>query len=224
MATRTRSRRSTPAWISAAITDRTRKLVFFLVLLLPLLFLGYDVLGELRLPGSRLGADPGKAIVHQLGEWSIWLLLATLTLSTGRRLFGRPQLIRYRRMVGLFAFGYLCLHFLAYLIFLAGFEWQVIGEDLGERPYITVGFLGLLLLVPLAVTSTNGWRRRLGRRWIVLHRIIYVSVLLGLIHHFWLTKDDFAETAVYALTFASLMIERLITKWRSGQRSLQPDL
>lgn len=210
---------STTAWIFPAITDRLANIFLFAALSLPLAVLGYDVLGELNLPGSRLGADPAQAIVHRLGEWSIWMLLATLSVSTLRHLSGRARLLRFRRMVGLFAFGYLCLHFLAYLVYLADLDWQLIVADLSERPYITVGFLGLLLLVPLAVTSTNGWRRRLGARWQLLHRLIYVVVPLGLIHHYWLTKDDYAETVLYALLFALLMLERLVRKRRSGLRS-----
>ena len=158
------------AWIFPAITDPRLKPLIFLLLGVPLMVLGYDLAGELRLPGSRLGADPGKAVLLYLGEWGLWMLLATLSVSSLRRLTGQAALMRYRRMIGLYAFAYLCLHFLAYLGFLAGFEWRRIVEDLSERPYITVGFLALLALVPLAVTSTGGWRRRLGRRWIRLHR------------------------------------------------------
>ena len=126
-------------------------------------------------------------------------------------------------MLGLFAFTYVCLHFLAYLAFLTGFDWRVIGEDLGERPYITVGFLALVLLAPLAITSTRGWRLRLGRTWQKLHRAIYAVVGLGLLHHFWLTKDGYGESVLYALLFLALMGERLRTGRRSGRRLLQPD-
>lgn len=206
------------AWIWPAITDRPLKILLFLVLAAPLLVLGWEVLGELNQPGSRLGADPGKAIVLTLGQWAIRLLLLSLAVSTARRVFGAPRLIRFRRMIGLFAFTYVCLHFSAYLGFLAGFDWNVIAEDIGERPYISAGFLGLLLLVPLAITSTNGWRRRLGRRWAQLHRAVYLVVGLGLIHLFWLTKDGYGEFAAYLLLFVLLMAERGFRRWRSAQR------
>ena len=206
------------AWIWPAISDRTLRIVLFLLLAAPLLVLGWDVLGELNQPGSRLGADPGKAIVLTLGQWAIRLLLLGLAVSTARRVFGMPRLMRFRRMVGLFAFTYVGLHFSAYLGFLAGFDWQVIVEDIGERPYISAGFLGLLLLVPLALTSTGGWRRRLGRRWLQLHRAVYLVIGLGLVHLFWLTKDGYDEFAAYLLLFALLMAERGLRRWRSAQR------
>ena len=131
------------------------KVAVFCLLALPLAFLAVDITGELAEPGSRLGADPSQAVVTYLGEWSLWMLLAVLAVSTGRRVLGQPKLMRYRRMFGLFAFAYLMLHLLAYLGFLAGFDWGQILEDVIDRPYISVGFLALLLLVPLAITSTN---------------------------------------------------------------------
>ena len=127
------------------------KLALFGLLALPLIFLGVDIAAELTEPGSRLGADPGQAVVIYLGEWSLWMLLAVLTVSTGRRVLSQPKLIRYRRMVGLFAFAYLCLHLLAYVGFLAGFAWQQVLEDVTDRPYISVGFLALLFF-----TATTG--------------------------------------------------------------------
>jgi sulfoxide reductase heme-binding subunit YedZ len=120
-------------------------------------------------------------------------------------------------MIGLFAFSYVALHFLAYLTFLAGFDLLTITEDLADRTYITVGFLALLGLVPLAITSTNGWRRRLGRRWQKLHRLVYPIVGLGLLHYFWLTKDGYAEGVLYLAIFAGLMFERLLSA-RLGSR------
>lgn len=222
MGTPNRWLRSTTVWTSPAITDRQLKILVFVVLTAPLAMLAWDMLGELNQPGSRLGGDPGKAIVLTLGDWAIRILLLGLCISTARRLFSLPRLTRVRRLVGLLAFTYICLHFLAYLTFLAGFDWQVIGEDIGERPYITVGFTGLLLLVPLAITSTNGWRRRLGRRWVVLHRAVYAAFGLALVHLFWLTKDGFAEFALYLALFVLLMAERGLRRWQSVQRSLPP--
>ena len=151
--------------------------------------------------------------MHFLGEWTIRLLLITLSVSTLRRLFGKPGLIRYRRMIGLFAFGYSLLHLLAYLVFFAEFEWRIILEDFVERTYITVGIAAVILLVPLALTSTRGWQRRLGRRWKRLHKLVYPIVGLGLLHLLWLTKDDYAEPLLYCAIFAVLIVERLVD-WR----------
>ena len=211
------------AWISPAITDSHLKPFVFVLLGSPLLWLGYDLALEISTPGSRLGADPGKAVLLYLGEWGMWMLLLTLAVSSVRRLTGVAALMRYRRMVGLYAFTYLALHFLAYLWFLAGFEWHRIVEDISERPYISVGFLALLLLVPLAVTSTRSWRRRLGRSWLRLHRAVYAVLVLGLLHHFWLTKDGYGESVLYLTLFVLLMAERIMNDRRSGLRSLQQD-
>ena len=211
------------AWISPAITDTGLRPLVFLVLGSPLLVLAFDVVGELMAPGSRLGADPGKAVVHFLGDWSIWMLLLTLAVASARRLTGRSWLLRYRRMIGLYAFAYVCLHLLAYLGFLAGFDTLQIVEDVADSPYITVGFLGFALLVPLAVTSTNRWRRRLGRRWIRLHRAIYPAAAAAIVHHFWLTKDGYGESVLYLAVFLLLMLERFLNVRRSGRRSPLPD-
>ena len=208
-----------PVTTEPAINQRIWKVVLFLVLAVPLALLGYDIAGELRVPGSRLGADPATAVVLELGTWGIRILLLTLAVSTLRRLLKAPRLLRYRRMVGLFAFAYVALHFLSYLGFLAGFDWSTIKQDLVERTYITVGFPALLLLVPLAVTSTNGWRRQLGRRWVILHRLVYLVIALGLLHYFWLTKDGFAEGVLYLALFLGLMLERGYHHWAQSTRS-----
>lgn len=187
------------------------------------MLLGFDVAGELAAPGSRLGADPGKAVVTYLGEWSMWMLLLVLAVSSSRRVFSQPKLMRYRRMVGLFAFAYVCLHLLAYVGFLAGFDARQVVEDITLRPYILVGFLALVLLVPLAVTSTNRWRAKLGRRWVRLHKAVYPALALGILHHFWLIKDGYGESALYLTLFLALMAERFTRRQRSVPRSLQPE-
>jgi sulfoxide reductase heme-binding subunit YedZ len=163
-----------------------------------------------------LGADPGNEVVLILGGWAIRALLLTLSVSTLRRALSFPRIIRYRRMIGLFAFTYVVLHFLSYLTFLAGFEWRTIEEDLVERTYITVGFLALVGLIPLAVTSTVGWRRRLGRRWQQLHRLIYPIMGLALLHYFWLTRDGYGEGALYLVLFLGLMLERAVNARRQS--------
>ncbi|MFW6092474.1 MAG: sulfite oxidase heme-binding subunit YedZ [Pseudomonadota bacterium] len=180
---------------------------------LPLVWLAHAVGVEIRQPGAALGADPGEAVVLFLGTWGIRMLLLALAVTPLRRRLPWPDLARVRRLVGLFAFVYLCLHFVAYLGLLAGFDAATVVEDLGERPYITVGALGLLVLVPLAVTSTRGWQRRLGRRWRGLHRLVFVAAALGLLHLLWLTKDGYGEVLAYAGVFLLLMAERL-GAWR----------
>ncbi len=200
------------AFISSAAFDRAAKPVLFILLSLPLGWLAFAILGELNVPGSRLGADPAVEVVRFLGEWSIRLLLLTLSVSSVRRIARFPKVLQLRRMIGLFAFSYVVCHFTAYLGFLAGFDLALIEEDLVERTYITVGFTGLLLLIPLAVTSTNGWRRRLGATWRKLHRAIYLIVPLGLVHLLWLTKDQYGEVVLYSLIFVVLMLERVVNR------------
>lgn len=191
---------------------RAAKVTAFCLLSLPLAWLAVQVLGEIQQPGSALGADPGEAVVLQLGEWTLRFLLLTLCVSTLRRLVGWPGVLRLRRMVGLFAFSYLCLHLLAYVGLLAGFSLQAVVDDLTQRPYIMVGMLAVALLLPLAVTSTRAWQRRLGRSWQRLHRLIYPAAVFAIVHLAWLTKDGYAEVALYAGVLALLFGERLWAK------------
>jgi sulfoxide reductase heme-binding subunit YedZ len=211
---RSRWQRSTPTWIWPVITERSQKLLVFVALAVPAALLAYNIAGEFSNPGSRLGADPALAVIRELGSWAIRFLLLTLAVSTGRRRLGIPKLMRFRRMIGLAAFTYAAAHFTAYLWLLAEWDPGVVASDLTERPYIVVGFSALMLLVPLAVTSTNRWRRRLGRRWLSLHRLVYPAVILVLLHEFWLTKDDFAEPVLYLAIFAGLMGERMLRRRR----------
>jgi sulfoxide reductase heme-binding subunit YedZ len=207
----------TPAWICGATSEHVAALLAkplaWLVCGAPLLWLLWAIAQEVQQPGSALGADPGEAVVLYLGEWGIRMLLLALAVSPLRRLLGWASLVRVRRLVGLFAFTYLSLHFLAYLGFLAGFEWTAILEDLTERSYITAGALGLLALLPLTITSTRGWQRRLGRRWRGLHRLVFVAAALGLVHLLWLTKDGYGEVLAYGAIFLVLMAERF-SQWR----------
>lgn len=190
------------------------KALTFLLCAAPLCWLLLAVVAELEMPGSRLGADPGEVVVEYLGQWAIRLLLLTLAVSSVRRWFNLPRLLRVRRMLGLFAFTYVGLHFCAYLGLLAEFDWALILEDLTERSYIIVGFIALLLLVPLAITSTNDWQRRLKRRWRTLHQLIYPIGALALLHLWWLTKDGYGEPILYLLVYLLLMADRLQLKWR----------
>jgi sulfoxide reductase heme-binding subunit YedZ len=181
---------------------------------LPLVWLAWAVAGELATPGSRLGADPGEAVTQYLGEWGLRLLLLTLAISPLHRRLHWRGAIRWRRILGLFAFGYLLLHALAYAGLLAEFDLDLVIDDLVRRPYITVGALALLLLTPLAVTSTRAWQRRLGRDWRRLHRLVYAAAVLGLLHLFWLTRDGYGEWLLYLLIFMLLMVER---RWQGSK-------
>ena len=159
-----------------------------------------------------LGVNPIETVTHHTGDWTLRLLLATLALTPLRRLFGWAWPLRLRRMVGLFAFFYACLHLLTYLWLDQFFAWGRIVEDVIERPFITLGMLAFLGLVPLALTSTRGMQRRLGRRWKTLHRLVYPVAILGVLHFWWLVKADVREPLVYALILAVLFIPALKAK------------
>ncbi len=186
------------------------KVVAFALLSLPLAWLVFAILGEIRSPGSMLGADPPEAVLLHLGDWGLRALLATLSISTIGRRLGYAPILRVRRMAGVFAFVYIALHFLFYLWFFTEFEWRLIVEELVERPYITVGFTAFLMLAALAVTSTNGWQRRLRRRWRQLHRLAYVAAVLGIVHFYWLTKAGYGEVLFHGLWLALLFFDRAL--------------
>jgi methionine sulfoxide reductase heme-binding subunit len=158
---------------------------------------------------GQLGANPVETLSHQSGDWSLRFLLLTLAVTPLRRLTGWNRLQQFRRMLGLFAFFYVCLHFGVYLIFDQFFDLQAIIEDVAQRPYITVGFAGLLLLIPLATTSTHTMIKRLGRNWQRLHRLVYLIGVLGVLHYLWLVKADLTEPLVYAGMLAVLLGYRL---------------
>ncbi|MEM6708226.1 MAG: protein-methionine-sulfoxide reductase heme-binding subunit MsrQ [Pseudomonadota bacterium] len=184
-----------------------------LVLLLcaPLLWLGWAIAQEALAPGSVLGADPADAVVDYLGHWSLRLLLVALAISPLRRLLGVPAIGRFRRTAGLIAFGTVVCHLLAYALLLNGLDLTVLVEDLTERRYIIAGMVAVVLLIPLAVTSTRGWQRRLRKRWQTLHRLVFPAMGAALLHLFWLTKDGFGEPLFYAAVFAALLIERIVS-------------
>ncbi|WP_295454217.1 protein-methionine-sulfoxide reductase heme-binding subunit MsrQ [uncultured Thiodictyon sp.] len=158
---------------------------------------------------DRLGANPVEAVLHFTGDFALRLLLFTLAVTPLRRLTGLAWLVRFRRMLGLFAFFYALLHFTVYLALDRSLDWGEVVTDLAKRPYIMVGFAAFVLLVPLAVTSTRGWVRRLGRRWQQLHRFVYLIAVLGVLHFFWLVKADVREPLIYAAVLAVLLAARL---------------
>jgi sulfoxide reductase heme-binding subunit YedZ len=186
--------------------DRLVRIAKPLVFLLCLVPLGLLVAGVVA---DDLGANPVEAITHATGDWTLRLLLLTLAMTPLKRLIGRPWPIRFRRLLGLFAFFYAALHLLTYLWLDQGLDGQAILEDVIKRPYITVGFAAFVLLVPLALTSTRAMVRRLGRRWQVLHRAVYAVAILGVLHFAWLVKADLFEPALYGLVLAVLLAARV---------------
>lgn len=190
------------------------KLVVFLLSLAPLCFLGSDIWQEYQSPGSALGADPAVAVVHFLGNWAIRFLLVTLTISSLTRRVRKFKLIPIRRMLGLFTFTYALLHFVAYFLLLAEAELSNLITDFVERPYITMGISALILLFPLAITSTNYWQRRLRLNWKKLHRLAYLIGLLAVIHVAWLAKSSYLEAVIYSTWLMVLFGERIFLKNR----------
>lgn len=156
-----------------------------------------------------LGANPIEFLLHRAGDSALVLLLIGLAITPVRRLTRWNQIIKVRRTIGLFAFFYAFLHLMVYLVLDQGLAWEFIWEDVSDRLYITVGFTAFLLLVPLALTSTRGWVRRLGKRWQRLHRLVYVATGLGVIHFFWQVKADTYWPLVAAGVLAALLILRL---------------
>lgn len=192
---------------------RLTKPLLFAICLLPLLHLS---LQAFEVAGMGLGSNPVEKLLHQLGRWGLKFLLITLAVTPLRRWTGLNWLVRYRRMLGLFAFFYTALHFSTYAVLDQGLEIGLIAEDVIKRPYITLGMLALLLLIPLAVTSTRGMIRRLGKSWMKLHRLVYLIAILGVWHFYWQVKLDTLEALVYALILAVLLATRLRFPMRGG--------
>jgi sulfoxide reductase heme-binding subunit YedZ len=173
-----------------------------------------------RIAHDDLGTNPIETLNRFTGDWTLRFLLITLAVTPLRRLTGWHQLMRLRRMIGLFAFFYACLHFLSYALIDQYFNLPEILKDIAKRPYITVGFASFVLLIPLALTSTHAMVRRLGgRRWQQLHRLVYVIAVGGVIHFLWLVKSDIREPALYAALLALLLGYRLWWELRAPARS-----
>jgi sulfoxide reductase heme-binding subunit YedZ len=190
--------------VRALLTSKWTKVAVFLICLIPFIELVWRVFT------NRLGANPVEFLQHATGDWTLRFLVFTLCITPFRKLFKLPDLIRFRRMLGLFAFFYVCLHFLTYLGPDQAFDLAAMWKDVAKRPFITVGFLGFVLLIPLALTSTAGWIRRLGgKRWQMLHRAIYVTAICGVIHYYWLVKSDVRKPVFYGVLVSLLLVWRV---------------
>lgn len=190
------------------------KVPVFLLSLVPVLLLAW------RAYNQELGANPIEFITHATGDWTLRFLCITLAVSPLRRLFHLPELIRFRRMFGLFAFFYGCLHFMTYLWLDKFFDFAEITKDVYKRPFITAGFTGFVAMLPLAVTSTAGWIRRLGgRRWNLLHRLVYVSAVAGVVHYYWLVKSDVRLPLLYGFIVLVLLAARVVAAQRKARRA-----
>ena len=181
----------------------TLKIVVFTLCSLPLAWLVFALLND------QLGANPIEVVIRRLGEWGLQLLLITLCMTPLRDLLQQGWPIQIRRMLGLFAFFYVCLHFVSYLWLDQFFDWSEIVKDIIKRPFITVGMLAVLGLVPLAVTSTRRAQRRLGRKWKRLHYLIYPVSILAVLHFYWLVKADLSKPAIYSLCLLALLAYRI---------------
>ncbi len=193
------------------------KPLVFIACLLPAAVVVTDALG---LTGS-LGANPVEAILDRFGNWGLRFIMLTLAVTPLRRITGWNWLTRFRRMLGLFTFFYVALHFVTWAWLDQGLLMSAVIEDIAERPFITIGMAALLLLLAMAATSTNAARRRLGRRWDKLHFSAYIVGILGVWHYWWQVKKDIAEPALYAAILVVLLGYRVFWQWRR-QRRLAP--
>ena len=210
------ARRQSPTRASTGVV--VAKVAAHLLALTPAAILGWQIYREWLTGSGGLGADPVAEIEHRLGLWALRLLMLTLAVTPLRQLTGKSVLLRFRRMLGLYAFAYASLHLLAYLVLDLRGYWTQIFEEIVKRPYITVGFLAWLLLVPLAATSTQAAMRWLGRNWGRLHRLVYAIAVLAVLHFWWLVKSDVREPLLYAVILAALLGWRGWKKLVSARR------
>ena len=183
------------------------KATAFVACFTPLAWLGYDAYAD------NLGANPIEVITRSMGTWTLTFLLITLSVTPLRKLSGWNGLIKFRRMLGLFAFLYACLHFTTYIWLDQFFDLPGIVKDVMKRPFITVGFASFVLLIPLALTSTRGMISRLGRRWQQLHRAVYFIAIGGVVHYLWLVKADTSQPLIYGAILTILLAYRLLAAW-----------
>jgi sulfoxide reductase heme-binding subunit YedZ len=199
--------------VSKLLRSKWIKVPVFLLCLVPL--------GQLiwRALHHHLTANPIEYITHQTGDWTLIFVVITLAVTPARKVLGVPELIRFRRMLGLFAFFYGFLHFGTWIGLDKFFDWSDMLADVRKRTFITAGFTGFVLMIPLALTSTAGWIRRLGgKRWQALHRLIYLTAMAGVIHYYWLVKSDVRKPLFYGALVGVLLAFRL-GSWLVGRRA-----
>jgi len=187
------------------LSSKWLKVPVFVLCLVPIGIVGWRALHH------DLTANPIEFITHATGDWALRFLVITLAITPLRKILGLPELVRFRRMLGLFAFFYACLHFGTYIVLDKFFDMSEIWKDVLKRRFITVGFAAFLLLIPLAVTSTADWIRRLGgKRWQAVHRLIYFSAVLAVIHYYWLVKSAVIRPLTYGAILAVLLLFRAV--------------
>jgi sulfoxide reductase heme-binding subunit YedZ len=191
------------------------KPIVFIVCLVPFGQLVFNYFAD------NLTANPIEYITRFTGSWALFILLASLAVTPLRKLTGWNELIKLRRMLGLFAFFYAALHFATYMVLDLFFDFAAIGKDILKRPYITVGFSALVLMIPLALTSSAAMIRRLGKRWQQLHYLVYGIAILGVVHFYWLVKADIRRPVQYGAVLALLLGYRLVARWASLSRWFQ---
>jgi methionine sulfoxide reductase heme-binding subunit len=206
------------------LISKWTKAALFVLCLVPLASLGWDALH------GGLTANPVEYITHATGDWTLRFIVITLSVTPLRKLLGLPDLIRFRRMFGLFAFFYGCLHFTTYIWLDKFFDLRDMWKDIAKRPFITVGFLAFVLMIPLALTSTARMIRRLGgKNWQRLHRLIYITAIAGVVHYYWLVKSAVIRPLTYGAIVAVLLLWRLADKFwprtsSSGRLQASPDI
>ncbi|MDT8452181.1 MAG: protein-methionine-sulfoxide reductase heme-binding subunit MsrQ [Gammaproteobacteria bacterium] len=195
-------------------SDKTVRFVIkpavFIACLLPLVMLIVGLIND------TLGANPVEAMTHETGEWTLRFLLITLLVTPARQILKLTWLIKFRRMLGLFAFFYATLHFITYIWFEQYFDWAEIVKDIIERPFITVGFAAFVMLIPLALTSNKMMMRRLKKNWVKLHKLIYVIAVLGVLHFIWLVKADYLQPFIYSAILLVLLSYRAYQQRKSA--------
>ena len=197
---------------------RIAKPLIFVAALVPASYLAWALL---RAP-EHLGVNPAETLQLETGIWTLRFLLATLAVTPVRRLTGWHPIIQFRRMLGLFAFFYACLHLMTYVVLDRYFDFSGVWEDIVKRPFITAGMVAFVLMIPLAVTSTKGWIRRLGRRWQLLHRLVYFSAAAACVHFIWKVKVAVGEPVYYAAILGVLLLFRVVYYFQRSLRAAVP--